>query len=99
VPMSRGCITVMEGNFTFTKFLENKYAANAIKHCIRPQDMTGKSAALILRQMHPSVVVSSFTFNSMIRPKLIYTMNRLSCLCGCHLSLLKIRQFLIMNKK
>jgi hypothetical protein len=35
---------------------ENGYAANGIKHCIRPQDMTGKSAAMILRQMHPFVV-------------------------------------------
>ncbi|CDW84126.1 UNKNOWN [Stylonychia lemnae] len=32
------------------------YAANGVKHCIRPQDMTGKSAAMILRQMHPNVV-------------------------------------------
>ena len=34
------CILVME---------EGSYAANAIKHCVRPCDMTGKSAALILR--------------------------------------------------
>jgi hypothetical protein len=40
----------MEGKFDLSlNFSENKYAANAIKHCIRPQDMTGKSAALILR--------------------------------------------------
>ena len=36
---------------------ENSYAANGIKHCIRPCDMTGKSAALIMRQMHHKVVV------------------------------------------
>eukprot|EP00347_Sterkiella_histriomuscorum_P020874 403336135 len=47
IPLARGCICVME---------ENGYAANGVKHCIRPQDMTGKSAALILRQMHPNVV-------------------------------------------
>jgi hypothetical protein len=47
VPLPRGCILEME---------ENSYSSNAIKHCIRPQDMTGKSAALILRQMHPFVV-------------------------------------------
>jgi len=47
VPLARGCICVME---------ENSYSANGVKHCIRPQDMAGKSCALILRQMHPSVV-------------------------------------------
>lgn len=35
---------------------ENSYAANGIKHCIRPQDMEGKSCSIIMRQMHPSVV-------------------------------------------
>ena len=35
---------------------EASYSANGVKHCIRPCDMTGKSAACILRQMHPSVV-------------------------------------------
>jgi hypothetical protein len=38
--------------------LENSYASNGVKHCIRPCDMTGKSSALILRQMHPNMVVS-----------------------------------------
>jgi len=37
--------------------LEESYAANGIKHCVRPCDMTGKSAALILRQMHHKVIV------------------------------------------
>jgi len=32
--------------------LEGSYAANKIKHCIRPNDMTGKSAEIILRQIH-----------------------------------------------
>jgi len=36
-------LTVME---------ENSYAADAIKHCIRPNDMTGKSGVLLLRQIH-----------------------------------------------
>lgn len=31
------------------------YAANGIKHCIRPTDMKGKSAAVILRQIHPAI--------------------------------------------
>lgn len=37
------CVCVME---------EGGYAANGVKHCVRPIDMTGKSAAIILRQMH-----------------------------------------------
>jgi hypothetical protein len=36
----KSCILVME---------EESYAANGIKHCVRPCDMTGKSAAIILR--------------------------------------------------
>lgn len=39
-PLPRGCICIMT---------ESSYAANGIKHCIRPTDMTGKSAAIILR--------------------------------------------------
>jgi len=35
---------------------EGSYSANGVKHCIRPCDMTGKSSAVILRQMHPTVV-------------------------------------------
>ena len=46
-PLPRGCICVME---------EGSYSANGVKHCIRPCDMTGKSSAVILRQMHPNVV-------------------------------------------
>ena len=42
---------------------ENSYAANGVKHCVRPYDMTGKSAAVILRQMHHQVVVKN-TLNS-----------------------------------
>lgn len=43
IPMPRGCVTVME-NYGF--------AANGVKHCVRPIDMTGKSAAMILRKIH-----------------------------------------------
>lgn len=35
---------------------DGSFAANGIKHCIRPVDMSGKSAAFILRQMHPNCV-------------------------------------------
>ena len=48
VPLPRGCILSME---------ENSYAANGVKHCVRPCDMSGKSAAIIMRQMHHQVVV------------------------------------------
>jgi hypothetical protein len=43
VPMPRGCVTVME---------HSGYAANGVKHCVRPIDMTGKSAAMILRKIN-----------------------------------------------
>lgn len=31
---------------------EGGYAANGIKHCVRPMDMSGKSAGLILRRIN-----------------------------------------------
>lgn len=43
-PLPRGCICEME---------KGSYSANGMKHCVRKDDMTGKSAAFILRQMHP----------------------------------------------
>ena len=49
IPLPRGCICVMN---------ENSYAANGVKHCVRPCDMSGKSAAIIMRQMHHQVVVN-----------------------------------------
>ena len=55
--MSRGCITVME---------EGSYAANGIKHCVRPVDMTGKSAALIMRQMHKDCVKDAKKYNELV---------------------------------
>ena len=47
IPMPRGCVTVMH---------EGGYAANKVKHCIRPADLAGKSAAVILRQIHPHLL-------------------------------------------
>ncbi|EGR34097.1 hypothetical protein IMG5_024190 [Ichthyophthirius multifiliis] len=47
IPMPRGSILKLE---------ENSYAANGIKHCVRPCDMTGKNATIIMRQMHHKVV-------------------------------------------
>lgn len=55
--MSRGCITVME---------EGSFAANGVKHCIRPVDMAGKSAAFILRQMHPNCVTDAFLYDNFV---------------------------------
>ena len=45
---------------------EGSYAANGVKHCIRPCDMTGKSAALILRQMHPNVVQQAQMYDRLV---------------------------------
>jgi len=42
---------------------ENSYAANGVKHCIRPCDMTGKSCAIILRQIHPCTVKEAVKYD------------------------------------
>lgn len=42
---------------------EGSYSANGVKHCVRPCDMTGKSAAVILRQMHPNVVNEAVVYD------------------------------------
>lgn len=42
---------------------EGSYSANGIKHCIRPCDMTGKSSAVILRQIHPNIVEEAKKFD------------------------------------
>jgi len=42
---------------------EGSYSANGVKHCIRPCDMTGKSSAVILRQMHPNVVDEAIKYD------------------------------------
>lgn len=45
---------------------ENSYAANGVKHCVRPVDMSGKSAAIIMRQMHTQVVSEAAKYDEMI---------------------------------
>ncbi|KAK9833612.1 hypothetical protein WJX74_000510 [Apatococcus lobatus] len=50
IDMPRGCVTVME---------RGGYAANGIKHCVRPVDMTGKSAGLILRRMNAAALAEA----------------------------------------
>ena len=42
---------------------EGSFAANGVKHCIRPVDMAGKSAAFILRQMHPNCVSDAYLYD------------------------------------
>jgi hypothetical protein len=50
IPMPRGCVTVMEAG---------SYAANGVKHCVRPVDMAGKSAGMILRRMNPTALAEA----------------------------------------
>lgn len=57
IPLPRGCICKME---------ENSYAANGVKHCVRPCDMSGKSAAVIMRQMHQQVVSQATKYDQLI---------------------------------
>jgi hypothetical protein len=45
---------------------ENSYAANGVKHCVRPADMTGKSSAIILRQMHEQVMKEAKIFDEFV---------------------------------
>lgn len=42
IPLPRGAVLVLDG-----------YAANGVRHCVRPVDMSGKSAGLILRRINP----------------------------------------------
>lgn len=58
------------------------YAANAIKHCIRPTDMAGKSAAVILRQIHPAVYAEAQVREVGVKctaPNFV----RCACVCLC----------------
>jgi hypothetical protein len=50
IPMPRGCVTAMESG---------SYAANGVKHCVRPVDMNGKSAGMILRRMNPTALAGA----------------------------------------
>lgn len=50
----------------FNICLENSYASNGVKHCIRPCDMTGKSSALILRQMHPVMIKEAEKYDLLV---------------------------------
>ena len=62
IPMPRGCVTVMENS---------GYAANGVKHCVRPIDMTGKSAAMILRKINTDALdIAENLFWQEVRDKL-----------------------------
>lgn len=43
LPLDRGCVTILSG-----------YAADAVTHCIRPQDVVSRRAVIILRRVFPS---------------------------------------------
>lgn len=47
VLMSRGSVMLLE---------ENSFAADAITHCVRTQDLCGKSAVVLLRHIHEQVL-------------------------------------------
>jgi hypothetical protein len=40
---------------------EDSYAANGVKHCVRPADMTGKSAVVLLRRIHPKLLTEALS--------------------------------------
>lgn len=50
IPMPRGGITVMESG---------SYAANGVKHCVRPTDMSIKSASVILRKINTRAIAEA----------------------------------------
>ncbi|GMH40289.1 hypothetical protein BSKO_08193 [Bryopsis sp. KO-2023] len=54
IPMPRGCITVME---------EGSYAADGVKHCVRPMDMMGKNAGIIMRKINPEAMMAAWKFH------------------------------------
>ena len=45
ISMPRGCVTVME---------QGGYAADGVKHCVRPADMSIKSAGMVMRRINPN---------------------------------------------
>eukprot|EP00943_MAST-04B_sp_MAST-4B-sp1_P009380 g9380.t1 len=55
IPMSRGDVTVME---------IDKYAVTDIKHCVRPIDMTCKSAVLLLRRIHTKLLAEAMKIHT-----------------------------------
>ncbi|KAL0039027.1 hypothetical protein WJX77_005595 [Trebouxia sp. C0004] len=68
VDMPRGCITVME---------QGGYAASGVKHCVRPVDMSGKSAGMIMRQINADALAEA---------KALHLEQTCDLLQACHLS-------------
>lgn len=55
--------------FSFTTSTADTYASDGVKHCVRPYDMTGRSAAFILRHIHDDVLekAKQFEFDEVMR--------------------------------
>jgi hypothetical protein len=62
VPLPRGAIAVME---------RDSFAADGIKHCVRPYDLVGKSAAVIMRRIHPHALRESERHTARIALRLL----------------------------
>lgn len=42
------------------------YAVDGIKHCVRPADMTGKSAVMLLRRIYPQLIAEANTVRTLL---------------------------------
>ena len=62
VDMPRGTVTVLT---------KGSYAADGLKHCIRPIDMTGKSGVLLLRRIHPQNIADAVELDLDISTRLL----------------------------
>lgn len=54
IPCPRGAVCMLE---------EFSYAANSVKHCVRPCDLAGRSITIILRQIHPFIMEEAKRFD------------------------------------
>lgn len=57
IPLPRGCITVLE---------KKSFACDAVKHCVRPQDMNGMSGALIMRNIPVEIMTKARQYNPVL---------------------------------
>ena len=55
IPCPRGAVCMLE---------EFSYAANSVKHCVRPCDLAGRSITVILRQIHPFIMEEAKRFDA-----------------------------------
>lgn len=42
---------------------EGSFAADGVKHCVRPMDMQGKNAGLIMRQINPHAMLEAWKYH------------------------------------